>query len=233
MPYRRLPNTDQARLRALRKAMEKVEYLPYEKLAIPYELQYRLKLIYPQFEQAVDMYRQSFERQRQNSRQYKKDFKMAKLYVSHFLQVMTMAVQRGELSKKDREMFGLPADTTTLPRLQSENDIISWGKKILEVEQKRISMGRTPIQSPRIALVKVYFDKFMDSYYFYKKSQEITAENLKNVAALRPKVDKLIQEIWNAVEQYFKDLPPDLMREKAAEYGVVYVYRKTERMSVA
>ncbi len=230
MPYRRLPNTDQTRLRAMRKAFEMIDKDAYDQ-AIPFDLQYQLKMLYPQFQQAVDLYRQAFQRQLENSKEYKEAFRVAKLYVSHFLQVMNMAIQRGELPESVREEFGLPAGSTSLPRLQTEKDLLTWGKQIIEAEEKRIARGQTPIQNPRIALVKVYFEKFTDAYFFYKKSQEITAQNLNNVAQLRPKVDRLIQKIWNAVEDYYKDLPPEEMREKAQQYGVVYVYRKSERMA--
>ncbi len=233
MPYRRLPNTDQARLKALDKAFRMTEKLSFDQIAIPYELQYQLKTLYPEFKQAVSLYKEAYKRQIENSKQYKDTFRLAKLYVSHFLQVMNMAVIRGELPPKTRSFFDLPQDNTKLPRIITEKDLLNWGKKIIDAEEKRISLGQTPIQNPRISIVKIYFDKFKDIYYFYKKSQEITANNLKNVAQMRPKIDKLIQKIWNAVEDHFRELPPEIMRQKAQEYGVVYVYRKNEKKTLS
>jgi hypothetical protein len=45
---------------------------------------------------------------------------------------------------------------------------------------------------------------------------------------LRPVADEIILVIWNEVEETFKELSDDLRREKAKEYGLVYVFRKSE-----
>jgi hypothetical protein len=41
-------------------------------------------------------------------------------------------------------------------------------------------------------------------------------------------VDGVIQQVWNEVEDAFNDLPEEMKREKATEYGLVYVFRKNE-----
>ena len=41
-------------------------------------------------------------------------------------------------------------------------------------------------------------------------------------------VDSVIQQIWNDVEQTYSDLPEEMRREKASEYGLSYVFRKSE-----
>jgi hypothetical protein len=52
--------------------------------------------------------------------------------------------------------------------------------------------------------------------------------DLKELADMRPVADDIILQIWNEVEESFKDLPDELRREKAMEYGLVYVFRKNE-----
>ena len=47
---------------------------------------------------------------------------------------------------------------------------------------------------------------------------------------LRKDADEIILNIWNEVEERFSDLPDDLKREKATEYGLTYVYRPMERV---
>ena len=44
----------------------------------------------------------------------------------------------------------------------------------------------------------------------------------------RSQVDSIIQQIWNEVEETFNELPEEMRREKASEYGLVYVFRKNE-----
>ncbi len=38
----------------------------------------------------------------------------------------------------------------------------------------------------------------------------------------------VIQQIWNEVEHTYIDLPEEMRREKASEYGLTYVFRKNE-----
>ncbi len=229
MPYRRLPNTDKARLRAMRIAYQKAED---DGSVIPFELLYKLRVILPEFEQAIDMYNGAFTRQVEASKKVKQDFRMARLYVSHFLQVLNMAIQRKEIKIGDRKFFGLSISDLSIPKIQTEKDLIKWGRKIIEGEEKRLASGRSPITNPRISVVNIYFERFMDSYRYYKKLQEITQENLREIARQRPIVDKLIQNLWNTIEKSFQDLPADLKREKSSEYGVVYFLRKEEKESI-
>jgi hypothetical protein len=51
----------------------------------------------------------------------------------------------------------------------------------------------------------------------------------EKVAEERKTADKLILNIWNEVEACFADLEPEKKRKKAAEYGVVYIYRPSEK----
>ena len=44
----------------------------------------------------------------------------------------------------------------------------------------------------------------------------------------REEVDQLIQQIWNEVEATYNDLPEEIRREKASDYGLIYVFRKSE-----
>ena len=44
----------------------------------------------------------------------------------------------------------------------------------------------------------------------------------------RDEADALIQQLWNEVEERFAQLPDDMRREKAQQYGLVYVYRQSE-----
>jgi hypothetical protein len=52
------------------------------------------------------------------------------------------------------------------------------------------------------------------------------------VAELREQADQLIQEMWNEVEDSHAHLSDDEKREKASEYGIVYVYRASEQKKV-
>ncbi len=228
MPYRRLPNTDVARIKALKAAYKKgKELLPFQ-LAFSQSTYSKIELFINSFEKAMINYKAAFNIQVEKSRDYNVLMKKAKLYLSHFIQVVNMAIARGELPEKTKTLYGMEIDEQKVPLLNTEKDMIDWGKKIIDGEAKRIMSGQQPITNPSIAVVKVRFENFADSYNHQKILQQNTQRMLSELDALRTKADDIILNIWNEVEASFKDLPDDLKREKATDYGLVYVYRKNE-----
>lgn len=228
MPYRRLPNTDSARMRALKAAYRKGKELPPFKLAYSQSTYTKVELFINSFEKAISHYKAAYSIQVEKSKEYLHVMKKAKLYLSHFIQVVNMAIARGELPEKARELYGMDIDERKLPSLNTEKELIEWGKKIIDGESDRIRKGQTPVTNPTIAVVKVRYENFMEAYNHQKILQQNTQRMLNELDTLRKRADDIILSIWNEVEESFKDLPDDLRREKATEYGLVYVYRKNE-----
>ncbi len=88
--------------------------------------------------------------------------------------------------------------------------------------------GKSFITNPTIALVKVHYDRFYEVYGYRNSLKNRALRAQEELKSMRLQVDKLIKEIWNEVENTYKDLPDTLKREKSSEFGVVYVYRKNE-----
>ncbi|MDX2429929.1 MAG: hypothetical protein QNK35_03285, partial [Bacteroides sp.] len=130
-----------------------------------------------------------------------------------------------------RNFFGLDDEEKKIPSLHSEDEIIKWGEQLIEGEKKRRSMGLSPITNPTIAVLKVHYDKFLE-YHNYQKSLKNRSQRAQDqLNVQRAQVDNLIQQIWNEVEETFNDLPEEIRREKASEYGLVYVFRRNELMN--
>ena len=89
--------------------------------------------------------------------------------------------------------------------------------------------GGSPIYSPSIALVKVHYEEFKEAYHHQKMLQNITNRASVRVAELREQADEMIQTMWNEVENSMTHLSDDERREKAAQYGIVYVFRASEQ----
>jgi len=231
MPYRRLPNTDNARLKAMKKAQEKGKEIPPFKLAFSQSSLQKVISFLPTFEKTMMHQKGSFNRQIDKNKDYHNQLKKARLYISHFVQVVNMAIQRGEQPSSVREFYNLSGYGKKLPPLNTEEDVLKWGKNIIEGETERVRKGLSPITNPTIAVVKVRYEKFLESYRNQKKLQESTNRALHELKCLRPKADDIILNIWNEVEDSFKDLPDNLKREKASEYGLIYIYRKNEQTS--
>ena len=228
MPYRRLPNTDSARLKSLKSAHVKGKDLPPFKLAFSPSSFMKIKSVLPLFENAIYEHKNSLNIQAEKNKEYQHRLKKVRLYISHFIQVVNMAISRGELMANSRADFGLEADEKRVPHLNSEEEIIEWGDRLIEGERKRRMKGLNPITNPTIAVLKVHYDKFME-YYNYQKSLKMRSQRAQEqLNVMRAQVDLVIQQIWNEVEGTYEDLPEEMRREKASDYGLVYVFRKNE-----
>ncbi|MFW5645090.1 MAG: hypothetical protein ACOCZL_04190 [Bacteroidota bacterium] len=228
MPYRRLPNTDNSRLKSLRKALDKGKEIPPFKLAFSQSTLTKVQSLLPSYENALSEHKTAYNLQVEKNKDYHKKMKKAKTYISHFIQVINMSIQRGETATDLRTIFGLPEGDKKLPSLSTEKDIMYWSDRLMEGEQKRQMKGLSPITNPTIAVVKVHCDKFKDSSRYQANLTKRLSRAQEDLAEKRKEADTIIQQLWNEVEETFKDLPEELRRNKASEYGVVYVFRKNE-----
>jgi hypothetical protein len=228
MPYRRLPNTDAARRRALNRAAEKGRELPPFKLSFSQSTLQQLQSFLPSFEKAMYETKQAYLNQVNKNKEYLRVMKKAKLYISHFIQVVNMAIMRGDLPENERSFFGMREDLRKLPVLNAESDIIKWGEKLILGETLRKGKALSPITNPTIAVVKVRYEQFLDAYKFQKTLQKNYQRSQEHLAGMRIKADEIILTIWNEVENSFADLPEAEKRGKAEDYGVAYVFRKSE-----
>ena len=228
MPYRRLPNTDQARLRAMKQAYSMGQTTHPSELAYSQKTYTKLSLFINSFELAVSQYRQAYAAQSESSPAYQTALSKGKLYVSHFIQVANMAILRGELKPEARAYYGLPENDGRLPSLAADSEVVEWGKRIIEGEAQRATQGKPPVTNPNIALVRVHYENFVDAYNHQKVLQQNSARTLKKLKELPATADAIILSIWNEVEAHFSELPLPSMREHARVYGVVYIYRKNE-----
>ena len=228
MPYRRLPNTDQARLRALQTAILLGQKKDPEHLAFSAKSLNRLRAFYTNFETTLIHHKLARTQQEKSSNTYLATVRKARLYLSHFIQVLNFAIQRGDMKPAVREFYGFNEKKS--PSLIMDSEVLEWGKRIIEGEHKRVTHGGNPLYNPSIAIVKVKFDQFLDAYHFQKTLQSNTARWTSKVADLRKEADEIILDIWNEVEEHYSDLQDEQKREKAMEYGLTYVYRPMERI---
>lgn len=228
MPYRRLPKTDQARIRSLKAIVRKGDSEVEEETPLSLSIIYKARNLLSRMEPAQMHYKQCYDAQSLSSKKHQQNVKKARMYVSHFIQVFNMSVMRGEIKSVMKEMYGLPKGNI-LPDLISETNLIEWGKKIIEGEQRRTSQGGIPLYNPTISKVKVYYDIFVESHERQKNSQKITARSLDAISQMREEADSIILEAWNQIEKFFEVIvSSDNRLDKCREYGVIYYYRKGE-----
>lgn len=230
MPYRRLPNTDQARIRAMKAVVVKCEDSGRIDPHVALKTQQEVRNYLAKFEAAQRYYAMCYERQAQAAPAHHRHVKTARLYISHFIQVLNLAVIRGEIRAAQKDLYGLSTRECALPDLSSEGALAEWGRKVIDGEKKRMSQGGIPIYNPTIAKVKVHYDIFMESYEKQKNLQALTARSLEALAAMRAEADRLILDVWNQVEREFAGVQPMEKRlELCRAYGVIYYYRSGEK----
>jgi len=228
MPYRRLPNTDAARLKALKTAYQKGKELPPLKLAFSQTTFNKIQSFLSNFEGTIRLYKNTHTVNVAKNKEYPVHYRKAKLYISHFIKVINMAIARGELLPGIRTYYGIDETDDKVPEMNTEAEIIKWGEQIIAGESERLRKGMTPVTNPTIAVVKVRYEQFLNACRSKKVNQKNNTRILSDVTALRAQADEIILTVWNEVEKTFASLPDNAMRENAAEYGVTYVYRKNE-----
>ena len=228
MPYRRLPNTDAARIKALKTAIEKAERTDYNELYITTKTLSEAKGVLNQFELLCSRYNRMYEIQVKANKTFQGNVKNARMYISHFVQVLYMSVVRAEIKKSHLDYYKLGDANLIVPDLTSNELILEWGENIIKGENERVSKGGVPIYNPSIAKVKVMYSVFKEGYQNQKLHQKSTLRVMDEVAAYRDKVDKIIFDIWEEVEKNSLEIANEKRLELNREYGIVYYYRKGE-----
>lgn len=229
MPYRRLPTTDQARLHALQRAVQKANEADFDKQVISYKMLTEAQKFLMVFENQVSQYHTNFQTKVSANKQYRHVVGNARMYLSHFIQVLNLAVIRGEVKKDQKELYGLDPNQHVVPDLSNEEDLLEWGKKIIEGEEARTRMGGYPIYNPSINKVKVYYDIFKEQQGYQHMHKKNTNRVYEDLGELRQQADALILELWNTVEAYYKDYLPYARLMACKAYGLIYYYRTGEK----
>ena len=230
MPYRRLPTTDKARIRALNAAIKLAENGNAEKeLAFSKGTLVELKQVKTTFESTLQTYNAEVKKQSEKNKDYKDLMGKAALYISHFIQVLYMAIEREEIKEDVLSFYELDSFAGKIPSLNSEEELLKWGAKIIDGEQKRIQKGGNPIYSPSIALVKVRFETFKDSAIFMQNMHAITNRYFERMKVIRISTNNFICKLWNEIEESIRNETPKHKSKIAQDYGIVYILRRKEK----
>ena len=227
MPYRRLPNTDQARIRALKMAVDSCVQGGVYTNTLKHNTYATAKNFLEKFEREVSIYKKCVSEQssKRGNAKYEAAFKSARMYVVHFLQVFSMSVMRGEIARAKRAYYGLSVEDDSLPTIALETSVLEWSNKIVDGERKRQGEGSVPIYNPTMGRVSVACDLFREMYEKQQRLQHSTAESLQRVAAMRAECDKIILAVWQEIETAFSGLEGEERLKKCAQYGIIYYTR--------
>jgi hypothetical protein len=212
----------------LEKAVQAGESQNVLQWIIPFDVLDEARTLFLRFKEAQGAYQHALKAQAGNNKKYQTLVKNARLYVSHFIQVLNLAVIRKEIKAEMKELYGLNPADYSIPDMLSDTALLSWGEKIIRGENERIQKGGAPIYNPAIAKVSVHYDLFRETFHQQKIHQKNTNRHLEILSEMREPIDKIIVDIWNSVEEKFKDLEGEDRLNKCRTFGVIYYYRKGE-----
>lgn len=229
MPYRRLPKTDAARIKALESLTDNNEVYTVNGRFIDRGLLAEAQKLYAQLNDAQMQYKLSMRTQVRYSRRMTGLHHHAMTYLSHFLQVLFLAVERGEIREEELTAYGLSGDSRVVPYLKTAEAVMQWAPKVIQAEKNRVRKGGKAILTPSIGQVMTHFDVFKGMYEAQRQYQTRTQNALAEVTALRPEADRIILALWNQIEKHFEKEPPETRFDLCRSFGVIYYYRRHEK----
>ena len=135
MPYRRLPKTDTARLKALKTVLENNNVYTVQNRFIDWKTLNRAQPAYDRLLTACQQYKVRMAAQTRHSPKMENLMRNATMYVSHFIQVLLMSIERGEMKRSTLPLYGMSETQTAVPSLKAAESVITWGEKIVEGEK--------------------------------------------------------------------------------------------------
>jgi len=228
MPYRRLPTTDKARLRALEAAQKKATQKNSDKHILTNVLIEELLNVKTKFENTLIQYELDIKIQSERNTDYKTAMEFARMYISHFIQVLFLTSERGEINGGIK-YYELKDSNGKVPSLNTEEEILFWGNKVIEGEQKRIQHGGSAIYNPSIAMVKIKVEEFNDAAIFQKNLRRNTSRSFDKMREVRKTTNEFIGRMWTQIEENILEEDDKLKRQLAQDYGLVYVFRRKEK----
>lgn len=228
MPYRRLPKTDAARLKALKTLLDNNDIYTVRNRVVDWAIINKCRSAYDKLLTATEQHKVMMAAQKRVSTRIERLQRNATMYVSHFIQVLLLAIERGEIKKENKKLYGLAVEETAMPQLKTAEQVISVGESVVAGEKQRLKRGGFPIYNPTIGKVATHLDIFRETYGEHHRKMEMTEKALAAVQALRPDIDVILLDLWNQIEAAYASLPPEQRFDACRKLGVVYYYRRHE-----
>lgn len=229
MPYRRLPKTDRSRLKALKTLLDNNDIYTVRERFIAWKDINDAKTAYDKLLTAVKQYDLDKKAQIRGHKNIEQLQRNATLYLSHFIQVLKMSIERGEIKKNVLQLYSLPDESNGQQNLQVIAQLLEIGPKVVEGEKTRIKNGGRPIYNPTIGMVSTHLDIFSEAYARSRKLQQRTRDTEARLKDMRPDIDALILKIWDQIETHFMGERVIDRVEQCEKYGVKYYYRRKEK----
>lgn len=123
----------------------------------------------------------------------------AKLYVSHYYQVINFAILRGEMPTSVRALYGLSVSSENVPKLTTEAEILMESTNIINGEAARVAAGGASMSNPTAAQVATKRVAFATANQTQGLAKTAAGKELRDV-----------QNIFDAMAEAYMDLIDEL-----------------------
>lgn len=220
---RRLPQSDEQRVRAINSAKNKMDNPGPDGNFLTTPTQTRLDDIYTNFNEAKNEAALALGNQAESTEDVVPKKLNAAKFVSHFIQVFNLGVSRGRYPKAHRAYYQLDINSEAVPPLTSEADITLWGQHIAEGDALRTGVGGDDMENPTAVEVAAAVLLFTNANTGQSTLKDTYDDMLEAIDALRPEADGVIKKVWDEVETFYNEEEAASKRRNAREWGVIYV----------
>ena len=152
----------------------------------------------------------------------------ARMFVSHFHQVLDLGIARGKFAAGARSFYGRDVHATSIPNLDTYQSLAEAVLNVGTGESARATAeggSHVPMALPSASEVEDAVQPFMDGRTSSATAQSHTNAKQEAVQALLPEGLALTVDVYDTVEFFYrKDTDAASRRDKCREWGVVYTY---------
>jgi hypothetical protein len=228
----KIPDKDEDRITTIRTAIDREEILPEsERVLLDGEiLEFKYFVRRYEGEKAVLMHAE--EEKTKATAQYEELLKNARMYISHFIQVLQLTVIRKEIRKEHLSLYGFKTDTElTVPDLSTEESVMSWGEKIIHGEKERINHGGIPLYNPTIAKVKVHYELLREIIQSLKIYNQNLLRHRESISEMRQNAAGYIENIWLRIDEKYRCESKEKYNSIIKSYKLIF-YNSGEQLNV-
>lgn len=223
MPQLQRPNSDVQRLKLLRAAKAKANVTAPADLAFSAATLAVLNTVLPTLTTEMQERSSALAAQNAASVAANPERKRLALWVSHFIQVYNLAVERGDMPADGRAFYQLPVGAAHVPPMRNDPDRLRWGNNIVDGDAARVAAGGAAMSNPTAAAVGSRLAALNAALGALSPLKDAYNAEQEDVENMRPEVDDLIDDIIDEVLFTFRKHDAPSQRRNAREYGLTYV----------
>lgn len=222
MPKRRLPRSDDERSAALSTCAAKAQSTPPAQWLITGAQNSTLSGTLSQWRGVRDALGPALHAQTAATATVETVLAVSARYNSHFIQVLNLAIERGNLPASVRSYYQLPLTHTEMPMMNTCPLALLWAGHLVTGETARVAAGGTAMAWPTITQVNAAATACASAENIQSGAKTNYDLAQESISDLRQNVDAMIKDLWDTIEFNLRTDTSSSLRRKAREWGVVY-----------